>query len=239
MNNSNQSKQVLLSVIGVAILVVAVVGVSFAFFSYVNTGSNANTVETGTISFSADIPETAITITNVFPTATAASDTVTVTINGSTTYNDGIIYVVDAVEPTQATELFTPTLSAALTSGTQTGHEFNAAGSGSGVSLATSGNTLLGTGSIAKNTTVNNAQITITVGFDSSKYWISDNVTTEMSQATRLTTLKTLNAANGLTVPGDDAVVYTTSEWNALSENGVSFKIRVRATEGTEFNGTK
>ena len=33
MSNSNSSKQVLLSVIGVAILVVAIVGVSFAFFN--------------------------------------------------------------------------------------------------------------------------------------------------------------------------------------------------------------
>ena len=36
--NGNSSKQVLLSVLGIAILVVAVVGVSFAFFSYTKTG---------------------------------------------------------------------------------------------------------------------------------------------------------------------------------------------------------
>ena len=50
MNNSNQSKQILLSVIGVAILVVAVVGVSFAFFNYTRTGA-ANQVSTGKIKF--------------------------------------------------------------------------------------------------------------------------------------------------------------------------------------------
>ena len=33
MNNNNSSKQILLSVLGVAILVVAVVGISFAAFS--------------------------------------------------------------------------------------------------------------------------------------------------------------------------------------------------------------
>ena len=48
MNQSNSSKQVLLSVIGVAILVVAVVGVSFAFFNYTRTGQQ-NTVRTGQI----------------------------------------------------------------------------------------------------------------------------------------------------------------------------------------------
>ena len=49
MSNSNSSKQILLSVIGVAILVVAVVGVSFAFFSYTKTGSQTNTIQTGQI----------------------------------------------------------------------------------------------------------------------------------------------------------------------------------------------
>ena len=38
MNNNNSSKQILLSVLGVAILVVAVVGISFAAFSYSKTG---------------------------------------------------------------------------------------------------------------------------------------------------------------------------------------------------------
>ena len=47
--NGNSSKQVLLSVLGIAVLVVAVVGVSFAFFSYTKTGSANNTIETGDI----------------------------------------------------------------------------------------------------------------------------------------------------------------------------------------------
>ncbi|MBQ8892196.1 MAG: hypothetical protein IJ068_05015 [Bacilli bacterium] len=47
--NGNSSKQVLLSVLGIAILVVAVVGVSFAFFSYTKQGVKSNVIETGTI----------------------------------------------------------------------------------------------------------------------------------------------------------------------------------------------
>jgi len=47
--NGNSSKQVLLSVLGIAILVVAVVGVSFAFFSYTKTGNSNNTIRTGQI----------------------------------------------------------------------------------------------------------------------------------------------------------------------------------------------
>ncbi len=51
MNNGNSSKQVLLSVLGIAILVVAVVGVSFAFFTYSKTGEKNNVITTGTIFF--------------------------------------------------------------------------------------------------------------------------------------------------------------------------------------------
>ncbi len=50
MNNGNSSKQVLLSVVGIAILVIAVVGVSFAFFTYSKTGDN-QLLTTGTIFF--------------------------------------------------------------------------------------------------------------------------------------------------------------------------------------------
>ena len=49
--NENSSKQVLLSVLGIAVLVVAVVGVSFAFFTYSKTGEKNNTLTTGNIFF--------------------------------------------------------------------------------------------------------------------------------------------------------------------------------------------
>ena len=67
----NNSKQVLLSVLGVAILVVAVVGVSFAAFSYSQTGSNVNQITTGTISMSYDQSEPTINISNALPMSDA------------------------------------------------------------------------------------------------------------------------------------------------------------------------
>ena len=64
--NENSSKQVLLSVIGIAVLVVAVVGVSFAFFTYSKAGEKTNTLTTGSIFFNFT-EGTAITLENQFP----------------------------------------------------------------------------------------------------------------------------------------------------------------------------
>ena len=63
----NNSKQILLSVLGVAILVVAVVGVSFAAFSYSKTGEEVNTITTGTITMSYSETTNGINLTNALP----------------------------------------------------------------------------------------------------------------------------------------------------------------------------
>ena len=78
MNNGNSSKQVLLSVLGIAILVVAVVGVSFAFFTYSKAGEKNNVITTGQIFF--DFTETgdAIVLTNQFPMTKTQGKTLSV-----------------------------------------------------------------------------------------------------------------------------------------------------------------
>ena len=62
----NSQKKVLLSVLGVAILVVAVIGISFAAYSTVFT-SEANTVTTGTIMVSYNESGNAINVTDAMP----------------------------------------------------------------------------------------------------------------------------------------------------------------------------
>ncbi len=64
---NNNSKQILLSVIGIAILVVAVVGVSFAAFSYSKTGTNLNVITTGTITMVYNDEQPTISIENALP----------------------------------------------------------------------------------------------------------------------------------------------------------------------------
>ena len=74
--NGNSSKQVLLSVLGIAVLVVAVVGVSFAFFTYSKAGTQNNTLTTGSIFFNFTEGQ-AITLTNQFPIDDTKGSTLT------------------------------------------------------------------------------------------------------------------------------------------------------------------
>lgn len=80
--NENSSKQVLLSVIGIAVLVVAVVGVSFAFFTYSKTGDRNNTLTTGSIFFNFT-EGNAINLTNEFPRTDDSGKSLTKTANGA------------------------------------------------------------------------------------------------------------------------------------------------------------
>ena len=67
--NNNSGKQVMLSVLGIAVLVVAVVGVSFAFFTYSRTGTQNNVISSGNLSFAfADVDS--ISLENHFPITT-------------------------------------------------------------------------------------------------------------------------------------------------------------------------
>ncbi len=65
--DQNNSRQILLSVLGVAILVVAVIGVSFAAFQFGQTGEKVNTITTGTITMSYSEPVNAINLVNALP----------------------------------------------------------------------------------------------------------------------------------------------------------------------------
>ena len=107
--NENSSKQVLLSVLGIAVLVVAVVGVSFAFFTYSRQGTTNNVITTGSIYFNYT-EGTAIKLSNQFPVGdtegaslTAASGdkaTLTFSVVGYDSSQTGIDYTVKAYQGT-------------------------------------------------------------------------------------------------------------------------------------------
>lgn len=100
--SNNNSKQILLSVLGVAILIVAVVGISFAAFTYSKAGQTTNTITTGTISMSYNEAENGISIENAIPMTEEQGKaltgegnlfdfSVTATITGSTTINYEVV----------------------------------------------------------------------------------------------------------------------------------------------------
>lgn len=63
----NSQKKVLLSVLGVAILVVAVIGISFAIYQTTFDSANSNSIATGTIMVSYTEPTNAINIADALP----------------------------------------------------------------------------------------------------------------------------------------------------------------------------
>lgn len=68
MENDNK-KTLILSIIGILVLVIAVVGVSFAMYSFTGTGTKANVIQTGTINFDVDTasPDGSFEFTNKYP----------------------------------------------------------------------------------------------------------------------------------------------------------------------------
>ena len=126
MREKDSSKQILLSVLGVAILVVAVVGVSFAAFSYTGAGEKVNSITTGTITMNYSETSNAIEITDALPISDTAGKaltgdknvfdfTVSATIQGTATINYAISAAKDesSTLPDEAVKLF-------LTSGEST-----------------------------------------------------------------------------------------------------------------------
>ena len=98
-----KNKKIMYSIIGIAVLLISVVGVTYSFFNYTRTGA-LNNLGTGRIYFNSTQNGT-LNITNVFPlTSTEASnanlDTVTVGIVGDTTYADGEEFEISLVNVT-------------------------------------------------------------------------------------------------------------------------------------------
>ena len=73
MYEENNSRKVFLSVLGVAILLVAVVGISFAAYTLSTTSTEANTINTGTITMSYTEPENGIDLVDALPVADATA----------------------------------------------------------------------------------------------------------------------------------------------------------------------
>ena len=256
MDNSKQSKQVLLSVIGVAILVVAVVGVSFAFFNYTRTGP-ANSVETGKIWFTSS-QSTPLSVENFFPQRPGSTDerntsSTLVTIQGGTTYTAGMRYRLKAVEVKSNNVAYDPTATGNVpilldvavdsteggtinTNGVFTPTTGSGTNPAPGVAIPLREGVVLGIGKIngrtgATSTDVD-GKIKVTAYIDANVA-ITDTLVGDSGVPTDYTNGTTTGWVNNRTR-------LTTSQWNELGEHPVSFRILVESAEtgGKYIDGT-
>jgi len=225
--NENSSKQVLLSVVGIAVLIIAVVGVSFAFFSYSRGGTTNNTLTTGSI-FMQFTEGTAIRLSNQFPIADSAGATYTSGTSGdnpSLTFHvigwdgsgTGITYTITATNGNNETgktrfndsgiKLY---LDATGASGNSTNNYSAATGTVVGANNSLSGGIVLGTGEITATTEAAKQDDTYVL-----RMWISDAlVSIDETEET-----------------GDGDNVYTPAEFGNLF-----YSLKVNVTAATTTN---
>jgi hypothetical protein len=241
------NKRIQLSIIGFAVLLIGLVGVTFAFFNYTRTGSQ-NTVRTGRIYFNTT-QGPALSITNYFPmTATEAGnanlDTVTVGITGDTTFDDGEEFEITLVDVTNTVNgkqvplnyIATYTAASGGSIGTaDSSYMENRQSKASNIYLlnatgaVTEGRQVL-VGYIKKGATGISGTLSIKAYIDSDQVAISD---TYFENATGTPKPTAPNDEYGTTtewVRGRE--VFTTSEWDSIASNPISFKIKAVSQEG-------
>ena len=247
-NQQKLSKKLNLQIGASLFLLIALIGgFTYAFFNFTRTGES-NTLKLGNITFETT-QNGNINLTNAFPISITRDnnglitnvdddniDTVEILINGHTTYSDGVEYLVSSTDTVAIIEGGTKKVPISLD--VQVGTN----GSGTNNTLGTSdndyfdnkdtyttshykkliGNTITGDeqillGYIAPDTTGTdnsiNGKITIKAYFDNSLVAITDT-----------------SDENEGWIQG--RTVFTTSEWNSLRTNGVSFQVKVEAQEG-------
>ena len=243
----SKNKKTMLTIIGIAILVIGLVGVTYAFFNYTRTGS-ANTIRVGKINFVTRQTNT-INLINLFPIdptdSSAMNDntkvgTLVVEIEGDSDYSDGVEYLVSAVNSniTINNKVLPISLDVTVTTlGTESSSYWTARNSKNAtIYKKLVGETLEGdqqilVGYIKPNTTSGTAEgvdgsITIKAYLDDNKILISD--TYDGTESDNMGTPNSI--AEGKTV-------FTTQEWNSLQQDGVSFQIKVEANEGVWVDG--
>jgi hypothetical protein len=232
-----KSKKQMFLVIAIFTLVIMLGTVSYAFFNYTRTGAE-NTVRVGRLSFVTNQTRT-ITLTDVFPidSSNVNSDTdnvgeVVITISGDTDYVNGIEYLVSTEDVhiyTSEGKIVPVSLDVTVSGlGDESSTYFTSRNSkNTTIYKKLSGNSVVGEQQLLvgyiKPNTVNgtaegiNGSIRIKAYFDNEKIAITD----------------TLDESEEWV---DGRTYITSSEWNSLSTNGVTFKVRVEANTGIWVN---
>lgn len=221
MIQSNTSKGILLSVIGIAILVIAVVGVSFAYFTYARNGK-INRIGTGEIHFTTD--QSMVNINNIFPmvagdineNTTSNVVVTTVTITGWTNYEYGLAYTV-TVDDVDLKGL--PIRAKVFKDGLLTSNAKITQYDGD---IALTPGAVLATGVIPKmekTNTIASGTIKIITYLDADQILITDTDDLKLADS----------MGDSIMV---NKMVLSTSEWNNLAYSPAKLKIKVTSTDG-------
>ena len=240
----SKNKKTMLTIIGIAILVIGLIGVTYAFFNYTRTGTR-NIIKTGRIYFNSE-QDTSINLTNMFPIDVSGGipndntkvGTITINVVGDTTYDEGIEYLVSAVNVSNSVGNKSVPISIdvsitdnsgndpATTLGTSDNDYYTNRGGNSSIYKVLAKDTIsnndqLLVGYITKGATGIDGNIVIKAYLDKARIAIADtydgNETDNMGTTTTWV---------------NNRVVFTTTEWNSLQSNGVSFQVKVEANEG-------
>ena len=237
------SKKQFLTVIGVFLLVVMLGTITYAFFNYTRTGT-ANNIRTGKIAFNTEEGDT-VTLSDLFPiqntgnitSSTPGVGSLSIHVTGDTTYEDGIEYLVKAVNVTSAGNHALP-ISIEIsyeannnkTIGTEDEDYYTNRGGNSSIYKVLSTDTITDDGDIivgyiAPGQTGIDGNIVINAYLDAANIAITDTIEEG--------SIEVAGYDNGTSTDWiDNRVVFTTEEWNELQQNGVSFQIKVEANEG-------
>ncbi len=229
MNNNKK-----LIIISTFLLVIVAVGVAYAMFTYIRTGSN-NSLSVGRIHFNST-EQNYISLSNIFPISVSEVDTdtnnvgsFTIAITGDTTNDAGIEYVVSAIDVNNRVnnkEIPISTKITATNLGQLDDYYFSNRGHNVNVYYLTrhtiNSNSKILYGYIAKGATGVNGTINIKAYIDENDIAITDTYGIEGGT--------TDEWVNGRTV-------FTTSEWSSIKNNPISFRIKVEARNGVWAEG--
>ena len=223
------------TILGFVGFVLILTGVTYAFFNYTRTGAS-NALRVGDITFNST--ESTLSLENAFPISREAALTnhdnvssLSVNVNGSTSYNLGVEYLVSIDDSANSlmvngqsipvSMIVDTTQESGKSIGTNDDDYFSNRGGNNSIYKVLASDTIYNNekvlvGFIAPNTEID-GKITISVYFDRDKIGISD----------------TYYDGETPSEFGEGRVILTTSEWNSLNSNAISFKIKVEANEGT------
>ena len=223
--NNKKKRQLLVAVLLVLGLVSITMGVTFAFFNYTRTGTG-NVLAVGRINFNTS-QGTSFNLSNVFPVKSTELEnnsnvgSVTLTVTGDTTYDDGIEYLISADSVVNTVNSKKVPIGIRVTAnnlGTSDNNYFGNRGGNTSIYKILAEDTInsddrLVVGYITKGASGINGSVTVKAFIDADKIAITDT-------------------------PGENIEwqrgreVFSTEEWNSLSSSGVSFKLKVEANEG-------